>query len=137
MIAWTDPQPFGRAQRAFLVTLGNLIGAAAQRVEEATQSELQRFLSAFDAMLDGVGIYRACRDASGRIVDFEIEYLNPSSVNLQQERSELLGRRVLDVWPGSPLLERWARVIDTGEPFLRQNNPHFVDFGVPSHDHHA
>ena len=27
--------------------------------------------------------------------------------------------------------------IDTGEPFLRQNNPHFVDFGVPSHDHHA
>ena len=51
-MAWIEPQTFGRAQRAFLVTLGNLIGAAAQRVEEVTQSELQRFVGAFDAMLD-------------------------------------------------------------------------------------
>ncbi len=27
--------------------------------------------------------------------------------------------------------------IDTGEPLLRQHNPHFVDIAAPSHDHHA
>jgi len=121
VMAWTEPQSFGRAQRAFLVTLGNLIGAAAQRVEEVTQSELQRFVGAFDAMLDGVGIYRAIRDASGRIVDFEIEYLNPSSVNLPRDRSEIIGRRVLELWPGSPLLPNWARVVDTGDPFVLED----------------
>jgi PAS domain S-box-containing protein len=118
VMAWTEPQSFGRAQRAFLVTLGNLIGAAAQRVEEVTQSELQRFVGAFDAMLDGVGIHRAIRDASGRIVDFEIEYLNPSSVNLPRDRSEIVGGRIQEVWPESPLLEQYARVIETGEPFV-------------------
>jgi serine phosphatase RsbU (regulator of sigma subunit)/PAS domain-containing protein len=118
VMAWTEPQSFGRAQRAFLVTLGNLIGAAAQRVEEVTQSELQRFVGAFDAMLDGVGIHRAIRDASGRIVDFEIEYMNPSSVNLPRDRTEIVGRRLQEVWPESPLLEQYARVVDSGEPFL-------------------
>ena len=104
-MAWTEPQSFGRAQRAFLVTLGNLIGAAAERVEEVTQSELQRFVGAFDAMLDGVGIYRAIRDTSARIIDFEIEYLNPSSVNLPRDRAEIVGRRVLELWPASPLFD--------------------------------
>src|SRR5262249_45469920 len=118
VMAWTEPQTFGRAQRAFLVTLGNLIGAAAQRVEEATQSELQRFVGAFDAMLDGVGIYRAIRDASGRIVDFEIEYLNQSSVNLPRDRSEIVGRRVLELWPESPLFDAWAQVLERGQPFV-------------------
>ena len=121
VMAWTEPQSFGRAERAFLVTLGNLIGAAAQRVEEATQSELERFVGAFDAMLDGVGFYRAVRDATGQIVDFEIEYLNPSSVNLPRDRSEIVGRRVLELWPGSPLLEDWAKVVDTGQPFVLED----------------
>jgi len=121
VMAWTEPQSFGRAQRAFLVTLGNLIGAAARRVEEVTQSQLQRFVGAFDAMLDGVGIYRAIRDATGQIVDFEVEYLNPSSVNLQRDQAEILGKRVLDLWPGSPLLEHWRRVVDTGQPFVLED----------------
>jgi PAS domain S-box-containing protein len=121
VLAWDEPQVFGRAQRAFLVTLGNLIGAAAQRVEEVQQSELERFVGAFDAMLDGVGIHRAIRDASGRIVDFEIEYLNPSSVNLPRDRSEIVGRRLQEVWPESPLLEQYARVVETGEPYMLED----------------
>jgi PAS domain S-box-containing protein len=121
VMAWTEPQSFGRAERAFLVTLGTLIGAAAQRVDEVSQYELQRFVGAFDAMLDGVGIYRAVRDSSGRIVDFEIEYLNPSSVNLPRDRSEIVGRRVFELWPDSPLLDRWRRVIEAGEPFVLED----------------
>jgi len=72
-------------------------------------------------MLDGVGIYRAVRDTSGRITDFEIEYLNQSSVNLPRERSEIVGRRVLELWPGSPLFEAWSRVLDTGQPFVLED----------------
>jgi len=121
VMAWTEPQSFGRAQRAFLVTLGNLIGAAAERVEEVTQSELQRFVGAFDAMLDGVGIYRAIRDTSARIIDFEIEYLNPSSVNLPRDRAEIVGRRVLELWPASPLFDAWSQVLETGLPFVLED----------------
>jgi PAS domain S-box-containing protein len=133
VMAWTEPQSFGRAQRAFLVTLGNLIAAAAQRVEEVTQSELQRFVGAFDAMLDGVGIYRAIRDASGDIVDLEIEYLNPSSVNLPRERSEIVGRRVLELWPDTPLFDAWSRVLETGEPFVMEDADTGRLGGDPNH----
>jgi hypothetical protein len=35
------------------------------------------FRTALDAMLDSVAIDRAVRDEAGRLVDFEIAYLNP------------------------------------------------------------
>jgi PAS domain S-box-containing protein len=133
VLAWTEPQRFGRAQRAFLVTLGNLIGAAAQRVEEVTQNQLQRFVGAFDAMLDGVGIYRAIRDSSGRIADLEIEYLNQSSVNLPLDRSEIVGRRVLELWPDTPLFDAWTSVLDTGQPFVVEDADTAALGGSPKH----
>jgi PAS domain S-box-containing protein len=117
VLAWRERQSFGRAQRAYIVTVGNLVGAAVQRVDQVAREHLERFAGAFDAMIDGVTIQRAIRDASGRIVDFEIEYINAASMNLQQDRSEIVGRRLTEVWPKTPLMERYADVVETGRPF--------------------
>lgn len=118
VLSFDEPQPFSTAQRAYLVTAGSIVGAAAQRVQEAERSELERLAGALDVMLDGVGIHRAVRDSVGRIVDFEIEYLNPSAVNLQHDRSGIIGRRLRDLLPDSPLVDRYAEVVETGEPLV-------------------
>jgi sigma-B regulation protein RsbU (phosphoserine phosphatase) len=117
VLAWPNRQEFGRAQRAFVVTIGNLIGAAVQRVDDVARSHLERFAAAFDAMIDGVAIQRAIRDQMGRVIDFEIEYLNAAAVNLGQDRAQVVGRRLLETWPSMPLMERYADVLETGKPF--------------------
>lgn len=121
VLTWSDAQLFSRAQRAFLETIANLFGTAADRIRTVEQAQLERFAAAFDAMLDGVGIHRAVRDRAGRAVDLEIEYLNPASVADAAQRAELVGRRMSEVWPASPLLPQYLRVVETGEPFLLED----------------
>src|SRR5690606_647557 len=102
VLTWREAQVFSAAQRAFLETVANLLSAAAERIRVVEQAQVARFVAAFDAMLDGVGIHRAVRDASGRIVDLEVEYLNPASVHVGERRPDLVGRRMSELWPQSP-----------------------------------
>jgi PAS domain-containing protein len=121
VLTWPEEQVFSPAQRAFLVTIASLLSTAAERVHAVERSELQRFVGAFDAMLDGVGIHRAVRDASGRIIDLEVEYMNRASVDIGADRSEIIGQRMSEIWSDSPLLAHYARVIETGEPFVLED----------------
>lgn len=121
VLTWREAQAFSAAQRAFLVTIANLLAASVERIDVAVRSQLQRFVAGFDAMLDGVGIHRAVRDASGNVVDFEVEYLNPSSVVDAEQRAELVGRRMSEIWPSTPTLVHYARVVETGEPFVLED----------------
>lgn len=118
VLTWRDEQVFSAAQRAFLETIANLFAAAAERIRLVERAQLEQFVAAFDAMLDGVGIHRAVRDASGLVVDFQIEYLNPAAVDPPRRRAELIGARMTAVWPQNPTLPAYARVIETGEPFV-------------------
>ena len=129
VLSFNEPQRFSTAQRAYLVTAGSIVGAAAQRVQEAERSELERFAGALDVMLDGIGIHRAIRDSVGRIVDFEIEYLNPATLDRQEAR-QLVGQRVSEIWPYTPLIEQLAHVVDTGESFSLEDVD-TVSLGAP------
>jgi len=51
VLAWTEEQAFSDAQRAFLLTVGNLFAAAAERVTVVERSEMLRFVGASDALL--------------------------------------------------------------------------------------
>lgn len=75
--------------------------------------------AALDSLLEGFAILRARRDASGRIVDFEYEYINDAGCKLNaRSRAETLGHTLLELLPGhaDELLDTYRRVVETGEP---------------------
>jgi two-component system CheB/CheR fusion protein len=95
-------------------------------MEDRLREERERFSFAALATipvtsLDPFGIYSAIRDASGRIVDFRVEYVNDAATEANGlAREEQVGRTVLDLLPQhkeSGLYDIYCRVIETGEPF--------------------
>ena len=82
----------------------------------------ERFRAALEAMIDNVAIARSIRDASGTIVDFEMQYVNrPSIDGAGRTESDLVGHRVCDLYPQwreSGMFDRFAAVVETGEPYI-------------------
>jgi signal transduction histidine kinase/CheY-like chemotaxis protein len=69
--------------------------------------------------LDAFTFLSAVRDATGRIVDFRWEHVNPAAARLLHHTpEELVGRRMLAVLPSNPhtaeVFERCVHVIETG-----------------------
>ncbi|MFO0927837.1 MAG: PAS domain S-box protein [Gemmataceae bacterium] len=103
-----------------------LVGAAhdvtaRKQTERALRETRERFRVAQELSLDGFTILRAVRDAGGRVVDFEWEYVNPAAAAiLHRPADELVGRRLLEVLPGnqqsSELFDRYVQVVETGRP---------------------
>lgn len=85
------------------------------------------FHRALDAMFDDVAIGEAIRDGSGRIVDFDVVYVNAGLVDgAGRSGHRVMGRRLLDLFPAARdngLLERFAAVVETGEPFVHERMP--------------
>jgi PAS domain S-box-containing protein len=76
-----------------------------------------------DSILDLVVIERAVRDdATGEIVDFEIEWMNATQIDAAgRPREELIGRRISELYPalaGGELIAGYRRVVETGEPLV-------------------
>ena len=75
-----------------------------------------------DGLLDAVSAFRAVRDADGHIADFAWAYANDAKAKLTPyTREELLGRRLLDVFPEhsrSGIFDAYCHVVETGEPFV-------------------
>jgi PAS domain-containing protein len=84
------------------------------------------FRNALDTMLDLVGIQRAVRDADGRIVDFQVVYTNRATVDVAgRTAEELTGTRLRDLYPNiGPIVERYARVVESGEPLSIDELPY-------------
>jgi PAS domain S-box-containing protein len=82
---------------------------------------------ALDSMTDLVGVHRAVRDADGRIVDFELLYVNPARRALVGDLDDdLVGTRLRDIHPGrevDQLIEAYARVLETGRSELIEELP--------------
>lgn len=89
-----------------------------KRSEQARETSEEWFRVAQQLSPDGFTIFRAIRDSSGAIVDFEWEYANPAA-NEMGRAGDLNGRRLLEVFPGNGvhphLFERYVRLIETGE----------------------
>jgi PAS domain-containing protein len=79
-------------------------------------------------MVDLVIIESAVRDDGGRIVDFQIDYMNQVQIDVAgRPRDELIGRRLSEVYPAtmeSELFEQYVRVVETGEPLLIDELPY-------------
>jgi PAS domain S-box-containing protein len=82
----------------------------------------EHLLDVLDSILDLVVIERAVRDESGEIVDFEIEWMNGTSIDAAgRSREALIGSRVSELSPGladGGLIAGYRRVVETGEPLV-------------------
>jgi signal transduction histidine kinase len=82
----------------------------------------ERFRTVFDSYPDGVGVLWAIRDEDGRIVDFDFGYGNPAIMRMFRLPRTQAGRyTVLEALPQmreDGTFESYARVCDTGEPFV-------------------
>ncbi len=85
----------------------------------------ERFRTSVENMLDCFGIYSAIRDASGRIVDFRIEYVNEAAcADNQMSREEQLGRglcELLPVYREIGWFDEYCRVVETGQPLIKES----------------
>lgn len=87
-------------------------------VGERLQIEGQ-FRAAAEGSLHSFVIFDAVRDASGLVVDFAYSYANERARRSTEGARGLPGRRLRDVlWPEAvdALVEKYARVVATGEP---------------------
>jgi PAS domain S-box-containing protein len=87
--------------------------------QEALRASEERFRAAQELSLDAFTILKAVRAPTGRIVDFEWEYVNSAAEQiLHHPKEELVGRRLLEVLPGNrtDLFERYVHVVETGQP---------------------
>jgi PAS domain S-box-containing protein len=92
--------------------------------EDASLLRERHFVQAIDGMPQPFGIYSAERDASGRVVDFRIAYLNaPASAFFGARPGSVLGQ-LLSVCDTAylrlGLSEAFAEVVDTGRPLRKQ-----------------
>lgn len=94
---------------------------------EATNRQLQRseeqFRTSVENLLDGFGIYSAVRDGDGNIQDFHADYINAAAFK-HTPPSQAVDRRGETVLPGHhnrELFADYCRVVETGEPLIRDS----------------
>jgi len=107
--------------------LGGALRAAIKNAtlkQELKQQEVQ-FQTSVENLLDCFGIFTAIRDAAGQITDFRIEYLNQAAcINNQMPRTTQVGRGLCEVLPAhrdSGLFDEYCRLVETGEPLLKDS----------------
>lgn len=120
-VAWPYERHLTEHSRTLLQTAASVSGLALARVELTEQTARDSFRRAMDAMLDQVILARSIRDASGAIVDFEIEFANTAALASTERTAETtVGRRVRELYPAlvaSGLFDRFCRVVETGVPW--------------------
>ncbi|MDD5368308.1 MAG: diguanylate cyclase [Anaerolineaceae bacterium] len=93
------------------------------RRDVALRESDARFRASVESMQEGFAIYSAVRDSFGRIHDFVCTYVNDAGCQLNQvSREDLIGRRLLEVFPAhrdTGLLEEYIQVVETGNPLIK------------------
>ncbi|HWB32668.1 MAG TPA: EAL domain-containing protein [Acidobacteriaceae bacterium] len=91
----------------------------------SANQEHEKFIVAAESSLDAFYILESVRDAAKKIVDFRIDYVNANGEKrLRKPRTELVGRLLSEVLPyagRTGLIERYARVVETGEPMAEEH----------------
>jgi diguanylate cyclase (GGDEF)-like protein/PAS domain S-box-containing protein len=77
----------------------------------------------FDNMTTGFALHEAVCDDQGKVVDYRFLEINPAYEKLTGLKSDIIGRTVLDVLPGTEpyWIETFGNVAMTGEPSLYEN----------------
>jgi PAS domain S-box-containing protein len=107
----------GRLAFAF-ITIREI--TAQRKAEMALRESEERFRVAQELSPDGFTILRPVRDAQGHIVDFTWVYENATIARINgTDQKAVVGCRLLELLPGhegSPILEAYIQVAETGEP---------------------
>ena len=109
------------------VTPERLQAAVRSAIETARSqwpSERDRFQICIDNMLDCVAICSAIRDATGKIVDFRFDYLNPGALATDQMGGAEVGLKMCEVLPASRetgLFDEYCQVVESGKPLTKEN----------------
>jgi PAS domain S-box-containing protein len=87
-----------------------------------------------DTILDCFGIYSAIRAATGEIIDFRFEYLNPAALESNQMTAADMSRGMCEVFPAvceaTGLFEKYCEVVATGVPLILDNLIYTDVFGA-------
>jgi PAS domain S-box-containing protein len=107
-----------------------VIGAAVdvtdeRRALDALQESAERFRATLQTLIDPLVLLTAARDADGSVVDFVYAFANDAACAVHGvAREGLIGRCLLGFLPearSSGLFDAFVRVIETGEPFSRDD----------------
>jgi diguanylate cyclase (GGDEF)-like protein/PAS domain S-box-containing protein len=96
-----------------------------------TQVEVQHLKSILDSFIEPHLAARPIFGPDGDIVDFECTDANAAACErFGRSESELVGLRTSDLLPslfGSPLMQAWCDVVETGVPFIADDLPLYSD----------
>ncbi|BAM04373.1 PAS domain-containing sensor histidine kinase [Phycisphaera mikurensis] len=85
-----------------------------------------RFHAAAGGMLDAFYLLDAVRDAEGTIIDFRFTELNENGADIiGRRRADVIGQRLCELLPINRergYFELYARVVESGEPMLREDS---------------
>jgi PAS domain-containing protein len=132
-IGWREPPAFDATERELIETLVAMLGSALRRIRRSERAAEAEFGQVLEAMLDGVAVYRAIRDPAGVVLDFELRFFNARAADMDGRGGPYVGRALTDVYPPareSGLLDELVRVLETGEPFIRDPFRFTVGDGV-------
>jgi len=96
------------------------LAEAYRRVRTAHARADELFKTVQDISSEGVVVYRAVRDATGKVADLEYRYANPAALAIMaQNADEIIGRKLLERLPLArehpELFPRYCKVLQTGE----------------------
>jgi PAS domain S-box-containing protein len=96
-----------------------------RRIEQGLHERELLLQSLINTSTAGVMAFRAVRDETERIVDFEWRLVNPEAERIIGRSAEsLLGKRLLEEMPGnheSGLFDQYVRVVETGDVFDQEH----------------
>jgi two-component sensor histidine kinase len=103
------------------LTLIITVAAAYRRAQSSRSSANQLLKTAHDISTEGVVVYRAVRDETGDLVDFEYRYANPAAIAMMVHTApdQVIGARLLERLPlareHAQLFPRYVEVVTTGQ----------------------
>lgn len=104
-----------------------------KEADQALKTSEERFRTSVEALLDGFAILSAIRDRKGKIIDFCYEYVNEAGCRLNQRtREQQVGHSLLELLPNhgpTGILQRYAQVVETGEPLVMESFDYEDTFG--------
>jgi PAS domain S-box-containing protein len=113
------------------LTMRSAIENARLRIQ--LQHSENRFRVSIENMIDCFGLFSAIRDETGQIIDFRIDYMNAAALESNRMTVADLGRRLCELMPANRdtgLFADYCRVVETGEPLLKENLIYTDVFGT-------